>query len=123
MTAQQSLKVISLDARITRFDETIFRLDMQSQKLQKIKLKALETTERELNDLIRENDYFRQKIVYYKEFRNVMLKFHSQTRETSLLLQSAIKELSDKMTKSEEAMLSYWDIKLNDINENDLVAL
>ena len=44
----------------------------------------------ELNDLVRENDYLRQEIVYYK---------------------------------SRGAMLNYWGIKLDDVEEEDLVVL
>ena len=78
---------------------------------------------RELDDLVRENGYLRQEIVWYKESRNVMLDFHSRTRKASLLLQSTMKELFNKTTRSREAMLSYWGIKLNDVEKKDLVVL
>ena len=60
-----------------------------------------------INDLMRENEYLRQKIVYYKEARNVMLKFYNQMMTILQVLQRARKILSKKMTRSKDEILEY----------------
>ena len=44
-------------------------------------------------DLVQENGYLHQGLIFHKEFRNAMLEFHSETIEASRILQDTVKKL------------------------------
>lgn len=116
-------EITKLDARIAREGGASSTLDMLPASLQRGKPVAKQSSHGYIRDLVYENDYLRQEIVYYKESREAMLAFHQQTLKSFQVLQTALKELSDKMARSEEFMLRYWGIDVNNANEDDLVVL
>ena len=76
-----------------------------------------------MNALIRKNEYLRQKIIYYKESRNVMLKFHSKMMTTFQILRETTKMLFERMTFFEEKLLKYWEININNEDDKNLTVL
>ncbi|KAL9128170.1 MAG: hypothetical protein Q9217_003095 [Psora testacea] len=101
-TADQPPEITSLDARIARAGGTSSRLELQPHRLREIKAQPC-TAGSQLNDLIRENGYLRQEIVFYQESRNSMLAFHSQSLEAYHGLQKALRDLSEKSEKARRA--------------------
>lgn len=111
-------EITNLDAHILEGGGTSSTIDMIPCSLQKAKeVKNLST-----RDLILENSYLRQEIVYYKQSREAMMAFHNDTLKSFQLLQTALKELSHRMAMSEECMLRYWGIDMNKIHENDITV-
>lgn len=99
----QPPEITKLDARIAKAGGTSSGLDMMPHRLKNTKKTNNRTTE----DLVRENSYLREEIIYYKEARNAMAAFHAKTFQSFGILQSALKDLSNKMAMSEEIILEY----------------
>ena len=116
-------EIIELDARIAKDDDTSSRLNMLSIHLEKTKKSRCRRAKRLMNALIRENEYLRQKIIYYKESRNVMLKFHSKVMTAFQILREATKVLFERMTFFEEKLLRYWEIDINNEDDENLIVL
>lgn len=96
-------KITKLDARIIERGRIISTIDMMPCSLQKTKT----ANHRSTRDLILENNYLRQEIVYYKQSRKAMIVFHDDTLKFFQLLQAALKRLFHKMAMFEEFMLRY----------------
>ena len=119
---QISFEITNLDVRIAKNDETSSNFEMLSIYLREFKKLQRHWEKKLINDLMRENEYLRQKIVYYKEARNVMLKFHNQMMTILQVLQRARKIFSKKMTWSKNEILEYWRININE-DDDDLIVL
>ena len=111
-------EITKLDARIIEGGGTTSTADMMPCSLQKAKT----ANDRSTRDLILENNYLRQEIVYYKQSREAMLAFHGDTLKSFQLLQAALKGLSHKMAMSEEFMLRYWGIDVNNMQDSDVTV-
>ena len=116
-------EIIELDARIAKDDDTSSRLNMLSIHLEKAKKSRCRRAERFMNALVRENEYLRQKIIYYKESRNVMLEFHSKMMTTFQILRRTTKMLFERMTFFERELLRYWEIDTNNEDDENLTVL
>ncbi len=101
-TAKQSSEVIDLDVRLERENDTSTDLELFSHKLKQDKDRV-----KYVEDLIRENEYLRQKIVFYKESRSVMLIFHEQILKFYNFLNLALKKFSKKMSLFEIDIMKY----------------
>ena len=121
-TADQPPEITSLDARIARAGGTSSRLELQPHRLRETKAQPC-TAESQLNDLIRENGYLRQEIVFYQESRNAMLAFHSQSLEAYHGLQKALRDLSKKLVMAEARLERYWGIPLHGSGQKDITVL
>ena len=121
-TADQPPEITSLDARIARAGGTSSRLELQPHRLRETKAQPC-TAESQLNDLIRENGYLRQEIVFYQESRNAMLAFHSQSLEAYHGLQKALRDLSEKLVMAEVRLERYWGIPLHGSRQKDITVL
>lgn len=117
----QHPEITKLDARIIKEGGTSSTADMLPCNLQKAKAAKTSSKYDYTKELILENGYLRQEIVYYKESREAMLAFHNSTLKSFNLLQTALKDLSHKMAMSEEIMLRYWGIDVKNVKEDDLV--
>lgn len=111
-------EIIKLDVHIAENEKITFTIDMMSCNLQKTKKK----NNRFIRNLILENNYLRQEIVYYKKSRKTMIIFNNNTLNFFQLLQTALKKLSHKMTTFEKFMLKYWKIDVNKIQKNDVIV-
>ena len=116
---EQPPEITRLDAHIAKAGGTSSGLDMMSHRLKDAKKTNNRTTE----DLVRENSYLREEIVFYKEARNAMAAFHAKIFQSFGILQSALKDVSDKMAASEENLLEYWGVDLNSLGEEDLTVV
>ena len=116
-------ELTSLDARIANAGGTSSRIELQPHRLHQEKDKAEKSTSSVIRDLVRENGYLRQEIVYYQESRNAMLAFHSECMQSYNILQVAFKELSEKMAIAEGRIERYWGITLYGCKEKDLTML
>ncbi len=101
-TAEQFSEITDLDVRIEKKSDKSSNLELLSHKLKQEKDHI-----RSLENLIRENDYLRQELVFYKKSRNVMLIFHDQVLEFYNILKVALKKLSKKMSSSETDIIKY----------------
>lgn len=110
---QQPPEITDLDARIAKGGGTSSSLDMLPVNLHETKNSDRRKSKKPVDDLVRENGYLRQEIVYYKESRIAMLEFHSKVMEAFQVLQRATQDLSEKMALSEGRILEYWGIDLN----------
>lgn len=119
----QPYEITSLDARIAQAGGTSSRVELQPHRLRQTKIQHHDTATAQLEDLIRENGYLRQEIVFYQESRNAMLAFHSQALEVYQGLHSAMKELSEKLAKAEGRIEKYWGISLNGTGKEDVTVL
>ena len=120
---RHSFEVIELDARIAKDDDISSRLNMLSIHLEKTKKSRCRRAKKLMNALIRENEYLRQKIIYYKESRNAMLKFHSKMMTAFQILREATKMLFERMTFFEGKLLRYWGIDINNEDDENLTVL
>lgn len=116
-------EITKLEARIAREEESSSTVDMLSTSLQKTKTIPQKSTKKYVRNLVVENKYLRQKIVFYKKFWKTMMIFHNKTLQSFNLLQAAFKELSNKMIKAKEFMWNYWRFDVNKMKKNDLVVL
>ena len=112
-----------LDLRIARAGGTSSRIEMQPHRLRETKSKPYSSTEQERDDLIRENGYLRQEIVFYQESRNAMLGFHSESLEAYRRLQGALKQLSEKLVNAEGRIERYWGMSLTGTAEKDMTVI
>lgn len=119
----QPPEVTGLDARIANAGGTSSRVEMQPHRLQQTKRKPYASTTEERDDLIRENGYLRQEIVFYQESRNAMLAFHSQALEVYQDLQGALKELTEKLANAEGRLERYWGINLKGSRKKDVTVI
>ena len=115
-------EITDLDARIAKGGGTSSNLEMLPIYLRESKELQRHRGKRLVDDLVRENGYLRQEIVYYKEARNAMLEFHSQVMATLQVLQRAREVLSEKMARSEGEILEYWGIDISE-GDDDLTVL
>ena len=115
-------EVTDLDARIAQAGGTSSRIEMQPHRLKQTK-RSWSSWEEEREDLIRENGYLRQEIVFYQESRNAMLAFHSQALEVYRGLQGALKELSAKLVVAEGRLERYWGISVNGMGKKDITTI
>ncbi|KAL2049560.1 hypothetical protein ABVK25_010139 [Lepraria finkii] len=122
-SAGQPPELTDLDARIARAGGTSSRIELQPHRLRQAKLQPCQSTTTQLDDLIRENGYLRQEIVFYQESKNAMLGFHSQTLEAYHSLHIALRELSEKLVKAEGRLEKYWGIPLNGAGQKDITVL
>lgn len=122
-TTGQPPEITSLDARIAQAGGTSSRLELLPNRLRETKLQPSTSAAIHLEDLTRENGYLRQEIVFYQESRNAMLAFHSQTLEAYKGLQSALKELSEKLALADSRLERYWGISLNGTRKADVTVL
>ncbi len=120
---QSPPEITDLDARIAKGGGTSSSLDLLPVNLHEAKDPRRRKPQRSVDDLVRENGYLRQEIVYYKESRNAMLEFHSRVMEAFQVMQRATDVLSGKMALSEGGILEYWGIDLNSDGDNDLTVL
>lgn len=120
---QSPPEITDLDARIAKGGGTSSSLDLLPVYLHEAKDSRRRKPQKPGDDLVRENGYLRQEIVYYKESRNAMLAFHSKVMEAFQVLQRATQELSEKMVLSEGRILEYWGIDLNGDGDDDLTVL
>lgn len=105
--------MINIDVRIAQINETFFKLKMLSHRLRHAKENKQCIAATNLNNLIRKNDYFHQKIAFYKNSRNAMLAFHNHALEVYKTLQLTLRKLSKKLAMFEEHLLKYTSIKLD----------
>ena len=119
--SEQPPEITQLDARIARAGGTSSRVEMQPHRLQQTKTRR--SSSRERDDLVRENGYLRQEIVFYQESRNAMLAFHSQTMEAYDGLRCALKDLSEKLAAAEGRLERYWGLSLNGSGKQDVIVL
>jgi len=122
-TTGQPPEITSLDARIARAGGTSSRVELLPHRLRETKLRPSTSAAMQLDDLTRENGYLRQEIAFYQESRNAMLAFHSQTLDTYKGLQSALKELSEKLALADSRLERYWGISLNGTGKEDVTIL
>ncbi len=116
-------EITKLDARIASAGGTSSRIELQPHRLQQAKTQPYTSTTMERDDLIRENGYLRQEIVFYQESRNAMLSFHTQALEAYQGLQGALKELSEKLAAAEGRLEQYWGMSLNGTGERDVTRI
>ena len=122
-TAGQPPEITNLDARIAQAGGTSSRVELLPHRLRATKLRPSTSMAMHLEDLTRENGFLRQEIVFYQESRNAMLAFHNQTFEAYNRLQSALKELSEKMALAEGRLEKYWGISLNGTGSEDVTVI
>ena len=113
----------ALDARIARSGGTTSGVELQPHRLRERKQQASKPIRQREYDLVRENGYLRQEIVFYQESRNAMLAFHNQSTQAYEALQQAFRDLSDKMAVAEERLDRYWGIALTKAKDKDLTVL
>ncbi len=75
------------------------------------------------DDLIRENGYLRQEIVFYQESRNAMLDFYGAVSEAYHGLNKALRELSEKLALAKGRIEKYWGVPLTGNGEKDVTIL
>ena len=119
----QPPEITNLDARIAQAGGTSSRIELQPHRLRQAKIQPPPSAATQLDDLVRENGYLRQEIVFYQESRNAMLAFHSQALEAYRGLQSALKEVSEKLAMAEGRLEKYWGIPLNGASRKDVTVL
>lgn len=100
-------EITKLDARIANAGGTSSRIELQPHRIQQTKIQPYTSATMERDSLIRENGYLRQEIVFYQESRNAMLSFHTQALQAYQGLQSAFKELSEKLAAAEGRLEQY----------------
>ena len=113
-------EITSLDARIAHAGGTSSGLELQPHRLRQTK-QQIPDHSKQLYDLVKENGYLRQEIIFYQESRNALLAFHSECIRAFDILQLSFKELSERMATAEGRIEKYWGITLN--GENDLTGL
>lgn len=104
---QSSLEITNFDVRIAKDDEISSSLDLLLMYFHETKDSRHCKSQKSNDNLVQENEYLRQKIVYYKESRNVMFAFHNKTMKAFQILQCATQELSKKMILLERRILKY----------------
>jgi len=119
----QPPEITNLDARIANAGGTSSRIEMQPHRLQEAKRRPTTSTEKERENLIRENGYLRQEIAFYQDSRNAMLAFHSQALEVYQVLQGALKDLSEKLAAAEGRLERYWGMSLNGTGNEDVTVI
>lgn len=112
-----------MDARIADAGGTSSRIELQHHRLRQAKTHDTRSIAAQLEDLVRENGYLRQEIAFYQESRNAMLAFHHQTLQSFHMMQSALRELSDRMALAEGRLERYWGIPLNGAQRSDVTVL
>ena len=116
-------EITVLDARIARAGGTTSRLELQPYRLQEAKTQRNKSRSAEMEDLTRENGHLRQEIVFYQESRNAMLSFHHDVMEGYQVLQTALRELSEKMARAESRIERYWGVPLTGKDREDVTVL
>ena len=116
-------EITKLDARIASAGGTSSRIELQPHRLQESKTSFNISPTLERENLVRENGYLRQEIVFYQESRNAMLAFQDQTLQAYQTLQKALKELSDKLATAEGRLERYWGISLNGTGKPDVTTI
>ena len=71
-------EITELEARIAREEGASSTADMLPASLQKAKTVGKQFTQIYIQDLVVENGYLRQEILYYKRSREATLTFHNQ---------------------------------------------
>ena len=121
--ANDPSEIISLDARIAQAGGTSSRIELQPHRLRQTKKQPLKSLSMQRDDLIGENGYLRQEIVFYQESRNAMLDFYSGVLEAYHGLQKALRELSEKLALAEGRIEKYWGVPLTGSGEKDITVL
>ena len=119
----QPPEIISLDARIAYAGGTSSRIELQPYRLRQAKEQPLMSPSTQRDDLIRENGYLRQEIVFYQESRNAMLDFYGAVSEAYHGLNKALRELSEKLALAEGRIEKYWGVPLIGNGEKDVTVL
>ena len=107
-------ELTTLDARIARAGGTSSTIELQSHRLQQSKEHDQKSEGARLEELVRENGYLRQEIVFYQESRNAMMAFHNQMLQAYHMQQSALRELSNNMALADGHLEQYWGVSLTD---------
>lgn len=118
----QPPEITSLDARIANAGGTSSRVELQPHRLRETKTQRFTSTTAQIDDLIRENGYLRQEIVFHQESRNGMLAFHNEILDVYQGLQSALKALSEKMARAEGRIERYWGVPTGSDNKDVTVV-
>lgn len=92
-TKNQPPETTSLDARVAQAGGTSSRIELQPHRLRQTKTQPYVTPAAQLEDLVRQNGYLRQELVFYQESRNAMLAFHHQVSGIYQSLNAALKDL------------------------------
>ena len=121
--AGQPPEITSLDARIAHAGGTSSRIELQPHRLRQSKEQPLTSLSMQRDDLIRENGYLRQEIVFYQESRNAMLEFYGEVSDAYHGLHKALKELSEKLALAEGRIEKYWGVPLTGTGEKDITVL
>ena len=71
----------------------------------------------EIYELKQENGYLRTEVALLKDTRCALRELQSKTHKAFLILQTALMEVSDSLSASEQRLLSYWGAHSEDGNE------
>lgn len=121
MDQKAPLEITKLDVQIAQACGTTSGIDMLPSRLQKTKRNPLAPSY--VEDLVSQNGYLREEIIFHKESKNAMLAFHSEALASFSILEPALKNLSEKLLASEGRLLEYWGIKLTSLDKDDLTVL
>ena len=116
-------EVTRLDAQIAYGGGTSSGLELLPSRLQPQKALKYRKKNSEIADLVRENGYLRQELIFYKKSRNAMMEFHSRVMKSYGVFQATVKLLSERMAQSEKRILEYWDIDTKRSDDDDLTVL
>ena len=107
-------EVSLLDHRIFTHGGTTSVIDSLPSQLNLRKRRAHPPPSKELEELTRENGYLREELALHQETRLAITKLHRKTIEAYQILQNALQEMSQKVATSEERLLQYWGIDIDE---------
>lgn len=114
-------EVTALDHCIEDHGGTTSTLDCLPHRLRITKEKKSRTMKEHMEDLTREIGYLRQELAYYKDTREVLMRFHESISDSHRVMKVALCEMSKGVAISEQRLLDYWGIHHDDGNVVDNV--
>ena len=122
-STHQPPEMTDLDERVAKYGGTSSTIELHPQSLQGSKFQTPDSNKERIEELVRENGYLRQEIIFYQESRNAMMSFHTKMNEAYHIQRSAFRELSVHSQLAEGRLEEYWGCISSEFKHKDLVTL
>lgn len=100
---------------------TTSTLDNLPHRVQQLKSLPLDPQSR-IEELVRENQYLRQEISRLTQVNDALLALRESFMEVFYCSRTALQTLSDKMATADRELADYWDLRLDEAQEDDITV-
>ena len=106
-------EVTALDHHIGHHDGTTSTLECLPHRL-RVRSKNPKSLEARNEELTIENGYLQEELAYYKDTREVLMRFFESINEAHQVMKTALHQTSNGVAISEQRLLNYWGIHHDD---------